>query len=110
MTPQLSWVDRAGADLELVQVVGAVDYRRLSHVMQVERKLRAGDYTLVLRVEGPAALEIQHKSDVLLERVNRFFGWHAVGRPLQLVAYAVPFAFQQHTLSVEGSYAAHPRK
>jgi hypothetical protein len=36
--------------------------------------------TLVLRVEGPAALEIQHKSDVLLERVNRFFGWHAVGR------------------------------
>jgi hypothetical protein len=26
------------------------------------------------------ALEIQHKSDVLLERVNRFFGWHAVGR------------------------------
>ena len=36
--------------------------------------------TLVLRVEGPAALEIQHKSGVLLERVNRFFGWHAVGR------------------------------
>ncbi len=36
--------------------------------------------TLVLRVEGPAALEIQHKSDMLLERVNRFFGWHAVGR------------------------------
>ena len=36
--------------------------------------------TLVLRVEGPMALEIQHKSDVILERVNRFFGWHAVGR------------------------------
>src|SRR6476661_93133 len=36
--------------------------------------------TLVLRVEGPAALEIQHSSDVLLERVNRFFGWSAVGR------------------------------
>jgi hypothetical protein len=36
--------------------------------------------TLVLRVEGPAALEIQHKADVILERVNRFFGWHAVGR------------------------------
>ena len=30
--------------------------------------------TLVLRVEGPAALEIQHKSDVILERVNRFTG------------------------------------
>ncbi|MBU6458892.1 MAG: DUF721 domain-containing protein [Bradyrhizobium sp.] len=36
--------------------------------------------TLVLRVEGPAALEIQHASDTLLERVNRFFGWSAVGR------------------------------
>ena len=26
------------------------------------------------------ALEIQHSSDVILERVNRFFGWSAVGR------------------------------
>jgi hypothetical protein len=34
---------------------------------------------LVLRVEGPAAIEIQHLSSVLLERVNRFFGWQAVG-------------------------------
>src|SRR2546422_2228107 len=36
--------------------------------------------TLVLRVEGPMALEIQHASDVILERVNRFFGWCAGGR------------------------------
>ena len=36
--------------------------------------------TLVLRVEGPAAIEIQHLSGVILERVNRFFGWRAVGR------------------------------
>jgi hypothetical protein len=36
--------------------------------------------TLVLRVEGPMALEIQHASDVILQRVNRFFGWNAVGR------------------------------
>src|ERR1700732_5422630 len=34
--------------------------------------------TLVLRVEGPMALEIQHSSGVILERVNRFFGWRAV--------------------------------
>jgi hypothetical protein len=34
---------------------------------------------LVLRVEGPMALEIQHLSGVILERVNRFFGWQAVG-------------------------------
>jgi hypothetical protein len=36
--------------------------------------------TLVLRVEGPAALEIQHQSNVVVERINRFFGWHAVGK------------------------------
>ena len=36
--------------------------------------------TLILRVEGPAALEIQHLSAVILERVNRFFGWQAIGR------------------------------
>ncbi len=36
--------------------------------------------TLVLRVEGPMALEIQHSSDLILQRVNRFFGWNAVGR------------------------------
>src|ERR1700736_6208893 len=36
--------------------------------------------TLVLRVDGPMALEIQHASEIILERVNRFFGWSAVGR------------------------------
>jgi hypothetical protein len=36
--------------------------------------------TLVLRVEGPTALEIQHLSSVILQRVNQFFGWQAVGR------------------------------
>ena len=36
--------------------------------------------TLVLRVEGPVALEIQHLSSVIIERVNRFFGFRAVGR------------------------------
>ena len=31
--------------------------------------------TLVLRVDGPAAIEIQHMSRVILERVNRYFGF-----------------------------------
>jgi hypothetical protein len=35
---------------------------------------------LVLRVEGPAAVEIQHLGGVICERVNRFFGWQAVER------------------------------
>jgi hypothetical protein len=36
--------------------------------------------TLMLRVEGPMALEIQHQSTIILERVNRFLGWQAVGQ------------------------------
>ncbi len=36
--------------------------------------------TLILRVEGPMALEIQHTSGVILQRVNRFLGWNAVGK------------------------------
>jgi len=36
--------------------------------------------TLVLRVEGPAAVEIQHLANVICDRVNRFLGWRAVER------------------------------
>src|SRR5580704_7249029 len=36
--------------------------------------------TLVLRVEGPAAIEIQHSTKVICERVNQFLGWRAVAR------------------------------
>jgi len=36
--------------------------------------------TLVLRVEGPAAIEVQHLANVVCERVNRFLGWRAVDR------------------------------
>jgi hypothetical protein len=36
--------------------------------------------TLVLRVEGPAAIEIQHLTNVICDRVNQFLGWRAVAR------------------------------
>jgi hypothetical protein len=36
--------------------------------------------TLLLRVEGPPAIEVQHLAPVILERVNRYLGWRAVGR------------------------------
>ena len=34
----------------------------------------------MLRVEGPAAIEVQHLAALICERVNRFLGWRAVGR------------------------------
>jgi hypothetical protein len=36
--------------------------------------------TLVLRVDGPSAIEIQHLTNVICERVNSFLGWRAVAR------------------------------
>jgi hypothetical protein len=36
--------------------------------------------TLILRVAGAMALEIQHMAPVLVERVNAHLGWRAVGR------------------------------
>jgi hypothetical protein len=33
---------------------------------------------LVLRVEGPRAIEVQHRSGQILERVNSYFGYRAV--------------------------------
>lgn len=51
--------------------------------MQWNRSHRGDDAesaTLVLRVEGPGALEIQHMSDTIVERVNRYLGWRSVSR------------------------------
>ncbi len=36
--------------------------------------------TLILRVEGPAAIEIQHQAGIICERVNQFLGWRAIAR------------------------------
>lgn len=35
---------------------------------------------LVLRVDGPAAILIQHESDQIVERVNTFMGYRAIDR------------------------------
>jgi len=39
---------------------------------------RRSGATLVLRVEGPRSLEIQHIAPQLLERINTYFGYRAV--------------------------------
>ena len=39
---------------------------------------KAEGATLVLRIEGPRAIEVQHRSGQILERVNAYFGYRAV--------------------------------
>lgn len=44
---------------------------------------------LFIRVDGAAALELQHKSAIVLERINAFYGYRAVDR-LKLVQGPLP--------------------
>ena len=68
------WAEIAGAD-----VASHAEPLKMQWPRPVEGQPQE-PATLVLRVEGPMALEIQHSAHVILERVNRFFGWSAVGR------------------------------
>src|ERR1700710_1658742 len=68
------WAEIAGAEIAAHSEPLKIQWPR-----PVERQPQE-PATLVLRVEGPMALEIQHASDVILQRVNRFFGWNAIGR------------------------------
>jgi hypothetical protein len=44
-----------------------------------QRGWRGEGAILVLRVEGPRAIEVQHRSGQILERVNTYFGYRAIG-------------------------------
>jgi hypothetical protein len=68
------WPDIVGAEISAHCEPIRMQWPRTGRVEEPDPAI------LVLRVEGPAAIEIQHLSGVILERVNRFFGWRAVGR------------------------------
>ena len=68
------WAEIAGADVAAHSEPLKLQWPRPVHGQPPQPA------TLVLKVEGPTALEIQHKSDLILQRVNRFFGWSAVGK------------------------------
>jgi hypothetical protein len=68
------WKDIAGADIAAHAEPLKIRWNRTHEGEPTEPA------TLVLRVEGPAAIEIQHMAGVIIDRVNRFFGWQAVGQ------------------------------
>jgi hypothetical protein len=41
---------------------------------------RAEGATLVLKVDGPRAIELQHRAEQILERVNAYFGYRAIAQ------------------------------
>src|SRR6516164_1519326 len=68
------WPEIAGADVAAVSEPIKIQWPRPD-----DAGVRPSG-TLVLRVEGPAAIEIQHLAGVICERVNRFLGWRAIER------------------------------
>jgi hypothetical protein len=74
------WPEIVGAEIAAHSQPEKIQWPRTPQAGQAKNVPERGHAgTLMLRVEGPAALEIQHLSDVILERVNQFFGWQAVG-------------------------------
>src|SRR5437899_1145933 len=66
------WPDIVGAEIAAHSQPEKIQWPRPVHGETPEPGI------LVLRVEGPTAVEIQHSSKVILQRVNQFFGWQAV--------------------------------
>lgn len=64
------------------EIVGAELARRSEPVKLVWPRRDDPDSVgnLQIRVEGAYALEIQHLQPVIIERVNRYFGWRCVGK------------------------------
>nr|WP_175581472.1 DciA family protein [Thalassospira lucentensis] len=67
----LHWAEIVGRDLE--QFTMPVKYIQ-------PRGENAGGGTLVIRVSGPVAIELQHRMPQIIDRVNTYFGYRAVER------------------------------
>lgn len=48
--------------------------------LQWPRQEEGGAATLVVRVSGAYAIEMQYAAPVVMERINTYFGWRCVGR------------------------------
>jgi hypothetical protein len=68
------WDDIVGAEIATHAEPIKITWPRRSDVDDPEPA------TLVLRCQGPAAIEIQHLAGVIVERVNQFLGWRAIDR------------------------------
>ena len=78
------WTDIVGADIAAHSEPIKIQWARAVPHHSSARGERSGGMqepgTLLLRVEGPAAIEIQHLTNVICDRVNQFLGWRAITR------------------------------
>jgi len=75
------WAAIAGAELaQFTRPERLVAPRRGSASSRAEGSYTSQGATLVLRVEGPRAIEIQHMAPQLIERLNSYLGYRAIER------------------------------
>lgn len=76
-----SWPAIIGEELAAFTVPDRVVWPRRREEVETTgaQKGRRGEgAVLVLRVAGPRAIEVQHRSGAILERVNAYFGYRAI--------------------------------
>lgn len=74
----LNWEDIAGERLAAVTEPLRMQWPTRAPLRSPDAAVQPA--TLVLRVEGAFALEVQHLIPVLCERVNAHLGWRCIGR------------------------------
>jgi hypothetical protein len=75
------WLAIVGAELAQFTMPDKVVWPKLrddTEPSSPQKTHRIEGAVLVLRVEGPRAIEVQHRSGQILERVNSYFGYRAV--------------------------------
>ena len=85
------WPSIIGGDLAKRTAPLRIDYPRQKQ--QSDELPEPG--TLVVRVETPFALEVQHMSDQIIERVNAYIGWRCIAR---IRLHQAPLSPKQRTL------------
>jgi len=73
------WASIVGADIASYTVPERLKWPRVSEVTDDPDSdgARPGA-TLIVRVDGPRAIELQHKAQQIIERINAAFGYRAV--------------------------------
>ena len=79
------WVAIAGADIASFSAPERLKWPRRPD----DPEAGGAGATLVLRVDGPRALELQHRLPQLIERINAYFGFRAIA---QIRLYQAPLA------------------
>jgi hypothetical protein len=74
----VAWRDIVGERLAAFTQPLKIEWKRKRPYADPEA--RPEPATLVIRVEGAFALEMQHMAPVVIERVNVYYGWNCIGK------------------------------